>query len=397
MSNPDTAYQQIFSSHQEESGLLVLRPNKADKPWILLDEGLYHTAVCQSSISHIDGHLGQIFYRGTPILSFINDSDFIGVAHQLIFPNASNEVRFKSIVQSNFVLLPEVKVLLDKLPDKLHPMHYVSIGLMSLSALESKYLNERIIESRCAFLIAQLSAIACYWHQRQHHKPWLELDGTLSFAEAIAKQLGAAEHRSSELGRLCNLMLILHAEHGQNCSTLTARNVASTHADIYAAVVAGMCAFSGDLHGGASQRVAEMYDEILSSGLSVDEYVNQKIARKERIMGFGHRIYNCWDPRAKIMFDLIREDNPIYEPIKKYKRILLELIERVSNDSFFKKRNIYPNPDLLNGLFYRLLGVTPKMNTVMLSMSRIAGWLAHYVEHLSDDGPIIRPRQLLKR
>ena len=195
---------------------------------------------------------------------------------------------------------------------------------------------------------------------------------------------------------ILNKLLILHAEHDQNCSTATVRNIASSGGDIYSAISCGILAFKGKLHGGASQYVPEMYEEILQNNIDIDQYVDKKIKNKERLLGFGHRVYTCWDPRAKIMFDLLNSSALNFSEINAYKDVALKLIKRTSEDTFFKIRGIFPNPDLLNCILFKLIGVPSEMNTVFLSLSRVVGWLAHYCEHIQDKLPIVRPRQIPK-
>lgn len=373
----------------------VLTPCFKKKNILILDEGLVHTALCKSDISKIDGRQGQLLYRGRPIETLLN-TNFMHVAHDLIMPlseQSESKENFAQDVLHYFFLADELKVALDALPASMHSMHFLSAGISTVSALEKRYLREVSLLEQMKFLIAQVSVVAVYYLLRQTGRAWKQHVSASSLSGHIVSQLTEADD-VKVLTQVFNTILLLHAEHGQNCSTMTARNVASARGDVYAAVTAGIAGFSGQLHGGASQCVGEMYEHILARGISANTFVDEKIYNKERIMGFGHRVYSCWDPRAKVMFNLLNSDSAMFESVQSYRAIGLDLVKRVAEDPFFVQRGICPNPDLFNGLFYRLLGASSKMNGVMLCMSRVVGWIAHYYEHFSTYQPIIRPRQV---
>ncbi len=240
--------------------------------------------------------------------------------------------------------------------------------------------------------------IATYYYLKKNEQTWKKEAITGPLSQQILYQMSSKENcQLKQLAEILNKLLILHAEHEQNCSTFTVRTVASSGGDVYSSVAAGIAAFKGKLHGGASQSVSEMYQELLEYQLEVKDYIKDKVRKKQRIMGLGHRIYRCWDPRAKIMFDMLSSECINRSAAVCYKRLATSIIKHISEDEFFVKREIYPNPDLFNCIFYKLIGVPSSMNTVMLSISRIAGWLAHYHESIKENSPLIRPRQLPRK
>lgn len=211
---------------------------------------------------------------------------------------------------------------------------------------------------------------------------------------------GNHPERLKKLGKILNTIMILHAEHGQNCSSATVRNIASSRGSIYTGVASGMAAFNGAIHGGASQFVSSMYEELLDKGLDIDLFVDKKIANKELLMGFGQRTYNrienCWDPRVEEMHRILTDESFDFPEVSQYRDIALKLIDRVSHDPFYIQRNLTPNPDLFNCIFYKLFGVPKEMNTTMLALSRIVGWVANFVEHTLDNYPLTRPCDMMK-
>lgn len=366
---------------------------------LILDKGLCNTAICESDISKIDGDLGKLYYRGVLIEDVVKNNVFEDVAFNLIFgQDPDKKQKFKKGTQDFFYLPIELKTLLDSVPEEIHPMDFLSIGVTALSALEEKYLQDPgDFFEQAQFIIAQTMVIATYYYLKKNKQTWTKEISIGSLAEQMLYQITKHEkHKRQELMEILDKLLILHAEHEQNCSTFTVRTVASSGSDVYGAISAGMAAFKGKLHGGASQFVFEMYEDLLVNNTDVEKYIKEKISKKQRIMGLGHRVYNCWDPRAKIMLEMLNSESVDLSSIAPYKNLAIKIIKQVNEDDFFIKRNICPNPDLLNCIFYNFLGVPSSMNTVMLSISRIAGWLAHYHEAVQNASPLIRPRQLFK-
>ena len=377
----------------------VLHFRKAVSKLMVYDPGLYHTAICKSRLSKIDKRDGKLYYRGTNVEEKLGQ-DFLDVAYEIIFGETDDKKeRFKKAVFSYFQLFPEQKALLDTVSLSTHPMDILSIATIALSGIEKKYLTDPLdIAEKSGFIVAQVAITASFIHHRLTNTPWIKQPfSSSSYAEQILVQMhnGQNPEHLQKLGKILNTIMILHAEHGQNCSAATVRNIASARGSIYTGVTSGMAAFNGSIHGGASQFVSAMYEELLKSGLDVDSYVNRKIERKELLMGFGQRTYNriqnCWDPRVETMYRILTDKSFDFPEVEKYKNAALKLIHRVINDEFFKARNLTPNPDLFNCIFYKLFGAPKEMNTVMLALGRIVGWIANFVEHTQDHYPLTRP------
>lgn len=387
-------------SVNKEGKFNVIRISDNKSGLILLDQGLNNVAICQTNISRIDGEKGELYYRDVKIEELL-DHDFLSVAYLLIYGNSTNTFSmddFKNKVNEYYNSLDEIELMIDTMDlENLHPMNVLSICVNYLSALEGKYLSKDDLNNRICFIISQVMIITTYYAMKK-------LDGddkseikNYSYGESFIKSLShinSCKLSAEVLMSFMNTVLILHAEHGQNCSTFTVRNVASVKSDPYQAVVAGIAAFKGDWHGGASQRVGEMYDFILSNKLSAKDFVNWSLDSNKKIMGFGHRIYKTWDPRAKIMYTKLLDMDLGSDKLNHQKVLMTDLIQEVTSNEYFTSRNIHPNPDLLNCIFFSMFGVPSEMNTLMLTISRVVGWLAHYMEFSNQRLPIIRPRQL---
>lgn len=392
---------EVFTIDSDAEYTILQFKNPAAK-LMIYDPGLYHTAICKSSISTIDKQDGKLYYRGIGVEEKIKE-DFVDVAFEIIFGEDNHaKTRFKEKIRTHFQLLPEQKALLDALSMSIHPMDVLSIATIALGGIESKYLKDVTDNvEKAAFIISQVAITVSYFYTKLNNISWIKPDTSLPYAEQILTQMhgGKNEKRNKKLGKILNTIMILHAEHGQNCSSATVRNIASSRSNIYGAVATGMIAFNGPLHGGASQFVSAMYEELLSSGLDIDRYVDKKIKEKELLMGFGQRTYNrikgCWDPRVEIMHQILTDECVEFPEIENYRTAAMKLIERVVNDEFFKERNLTPNPDLFNCIFYRLFGVPREMNTCMLALGRISGWIANYLEHSEDRYPLTRPCDIM--
>jgi citrate synthase len=395
---PTIDFNEIFSV-DTDGGYTILYFKKSVNKLMIYDRGLYHTAICKSRLSKIDKHDGKLYYRGINVEEKLGE-DFLDVAYEIIFGEIHDKKeRFKKAVFSYFQLFPEQKALLDTISLSTNPMDILSIATIALSGIEKKYLTDPSdIAEKSGFILTQVAITVSYIYHRLNNTPWIkELFSSSSYAEQILVQMhnGQNLERLKKLGKILNTIMILHAEHGQNCSAATVRNIASAQGSIYTGVTSGMAAFNGSIHGGASQFVSAMYEELLESGLDVDSYVDRKIERRELLMGFGQRTYNriqnCWDPRVETMYRILTDKSFDFPEVEKYKSVALKLIDRVVNDEFFKARNLTPNPDLFNCIFYKLFGAPREMNTVMLALSRIVGWIANFVEHTQDNYPLTRP------
>jgi citrate synthase len=282
-------------------------------------------------------------------------------------------------------------------------MDVLGIATTALGGIEKKYMqNPDDLIEKAAFLTASVAITVSYRYTKAQNNPWLSPKLDLPYAEQILFQMhaGKGPARLKKLGKILNMIMILHAEHGQNCSAATVRSIASAKGSIYSGVAGGMASFNGIIHGGASQLVSEMYEELLKNDLDVDSYVLGKIAKKELLMGFGQRTYNrlrgCWDPRVETMYRTLTDPEFDFPEVADHKRAAIALINRVVNDPFFKARGLTPNPDLFNCIFYKLFGAPKEMNTVMLGLGRIAGWTANFIEHTKDNIPLTRPCDIEK-
>lgn len=386
-----------------EGEYTVLHLKEAVNKLMIYDPGLYHTAICKSALCKIDKSDGKLYYRGKSVETLLG-SDFLDVAYFIIFGEEDERrAGFKKAVRDHFHLLKEQKDLMDVIPLETHPMDVLGMVVIGLGGIENAYLkNPQDIVEKAGFLIAQVAITVSYRYTKTQSYEWVEPQDDCSYSEKILYQMHAGKNqgRIHKLGKILNTIMILHAEHGQNCSAATVRSVASARSSIYTAVASGMAAFNGMIHGGASQFVSAMYEELLESGLDVDTYVDKKIESKTLLMGFGQRTYNrilnCWDPRVEKMYQILTDELFDFPEIARYRDAAIKLIERVSNDEFFKKRNLTPNPDLFNCIFYRLFGAPREMNTCMLALGRITGWIANYVEHSKDGYPLTRPCDMTK-
>ncbi len=386
----------------KEAGVFTILEYKDPKSkFVVYDPGLAHTATCKSELCKIDKTDGKLYYRGVSAVERTND-DFLDVAFDIIFNGSQKEREaFKGFIREHFRLYDEQKELLDVLPMSTHPMDVLSIASTALGGIEKKYLNDTQNPLEiAALLVAQVSVTIAYRFNKMEGTEWISPNFDLSYAEMVLNQMhsGKNPERCHKLGKVLNKIMILHAEHGQNCSAVTVRDIASARGSIYTGVAGGMSAFNGTLHGGASQFVSAMYEELLASGLDVNTYVQNKIDKGELVMGFGQRTYNripgCWDPRVETMYATLMDPEFDFPEIDGYKRAAEALIKRVVDDPFFKKRNLTPNPDLFNCIFYKLFGVPREMNTVMLALGRISGWVANFMEHTRHGYPLSRPCDL---
>lgn len=388
---------------QKNMGRNVLIPKKEPSNYFIFDQGLRRTAICKSKICHVDMRNGKFFIRGMEtILS--KDVDFLEFAFHVIFgegDRADGFLVFKNSVQKFFRIFPEIKSLASAVPVGIHPMDNLSIGILGVSVLAKKYLGESPLREELAgFIIAQVSIIAGIQFR-------ILLEGTVDvaiidhdntvFTEKIIRLLHPQKDAKQivQLSKILNTILILHCEHGMNCSAVSVRNIASSGSDIFSSISAGIAAFKGTLHGGASQQVSEMYDEIISLGISAKEYVEKKIENSVTIMGFGQRTYNqikgFWDPRVLTMKNMLESNEYDYSSVELYRVLCNDLVQISLVNEFFIKRNLTPNPDLFNCIFYKIFEVPNSMNPVMISLGRVAGWIANYFEHRDKKYPLTRP------
>ncbi|MBZ0112461.1 MAG: citrate synthase [Thermoanaerobaculia bacterium] len=370
---------------------------------VTLDSGFANSGSCSSEITFIDGEKGILRYRGYPIEQIAENATFTEVAYLLIYgsrPGADELAEFNRKLTYHSLIHEDMKNFFSGFPATAHPMAILSAMVASLSsyyprsAIDNNELN--IIR-----LLSKARTIAAFSYKKSIGQPFMYPSNELSYTENFLHMMfsvPAEPYRISPvMERALNLLLILHADHEQNCSTSTVRMVGSSEANIFASISAGINALWGPLHGGANQKVIEMLTRIRDDGGNYEKYVDLAKDKDSdfRLMGFGHRVYKNFDPRAKILkaaadevLEEMGKNDPLLDIAKNLERIALE-------DDYFVERRLYPNVDFYSGILYRAMGIPTNMFTVMFALGRLPGWIAHWREmRLDPDGRIYRPRQI---
>jgi citrate synthase len=372
-----------------------------------LDIGFVNTASCNSAITYIDGDAGILRYRGYPIEQLANQSNFLETSYLLIYgelPSATELESFTERVRQHTMLHEDLKAFFNGFPRDAHPMPVLSSAVSALGTFYQDSLDpfdKEHVEISTIRLLAKLPTIAAYAYKKSIGQPFLYPDNELSLTENFLRMtfgVPATDYDiDPDMVKALDQLLILHADHEQNCSTSTVRLVGSAHANLFNSVSAGIHALSGPLHGGANSAVLEMLDGILQNGGDVDTFV-KKVKNKEdgvKLMGFGHRVYKNYDPRAAIIkktTDSILAKDGVRDPLLD---IALKLEQVALEDDYFIERKLYPNVDFYTGLIYKAMGFPTKMFTVLFAMGRLPGWIAQWREMIEDpDTKIGRPRQI---
>ncbi len=372
-----------------------------------LDSGFANTAACTSAITYIDGDAGILRYRGYPIDQLAEKSSFLEVSHLLIhgeLPTASEIDDFTSRIQRHTLLHEDLKRFFDGFPRDAHPMPVLSSAVSALSTFYQDSLDpfdHAQVELSTVRLLAKLPTIAAYAYKKSVGQPFLYPDNSLSLTENFLRMtfgLPAEPYDvDPDLVRTLDMLLILHADHEQNCSTSTVRMVGSSNANLFASVSAGINALFGPLHGGANQSVLQMLEQIRRDGGDVAEFVRKVKDRQDgvKLMGFGHRVYKNYDPRAKIVAEAAQGVLAKLGGDDQLLEIAQALEQAALTDDFFIERKLYPNVDFYTGLIYRAMGFPTRMFTVLFALGRLPGWIAHWREMISDPQTKIgRPRQI---
>lgn len=375
--------------------------------YVTIDTGYLNTGACTSAITFLDGELGILRYRGIPIEDLASKSTFTEVAYLLIYgklPNAKELETWNSSITKHTMIHEDLKRLFNGFPKDGHPMAIMSCMMGCLSTYYQDSYDPMNLEHReisIIRLLAKFPTIAAYAYKKSIGQPIIHPLNHLDYASNFLNMMFAvpAEEYNidPEIVSALNLLLILHADHEQNCSTSTVRLVGSSLANLYGAISAGILALWGPRHGGANQEVLEMLEGIKKSGLSVKKIVEQAKDKNSsfRLNGFGHRVYKNFDPRAKIIkaaCDKVLNKLGIKDPLLD---IAKELEEAALNDPYFVERKLYPNVDFYSGIIYRALGIPTNMFTVMFAMGRLPGWIAQWKEMIEDPSlKIGRPRQI---
>ncbi len=374
---------------------------------VTLDPGFVNTASCRSAITYIDGDAGILRYRGYPIEQLAENSTFLETSHLLIYgelPSAAELADFDARIRRHTLLHEDLRSFFQGFPRDAHPMPVLSSAVSALSTFYQDSLDPfdaEQVEMSTIRLMAKLPTIAAYAYKKSIGQPFLYPDNSLSLVENFLRMTFGFPAEPYEFDpikvKALDQLLILHADHEQNCSTSTVRLVGSSHANLFASVSAGINALFGPLHGGANQAVLTMLERIQAEGGDVDEFV-RKVKNKEggaKLMGFGHRVYKNYDPRAAI---IKKTADQLLESLGQRDELLdiaFRLEQLALSDEYFIERKLYPNVDFYTGLIYRALGFPPKMFTVMFALGRLPGWIAQWHEMIQDpELKIARPRQL---
>jgi citrate synthase len=374
---------------------------------ITLDPGYANTASCESAITFVDGERGVLRYRGIPIEQFENAPNFVEVAWLLIFghlPTHGEYARFSAELTENANLDEGMKHHFEGFPRSAPPMAILSAMINALSCFHPEFFeleDPDRFEGAAARLISKVRTLAAYAYRSSRGLPYIYPDPQLPYAVNLLHMMFSQPYRRYECAEVVrtalNLLFILHADHEQNCSTSTVRMVGSSRANLFASCAAGVCALWGPLHGGANVKVVEMLQAIHDGKLTPEEYVRlaQDKSSQVRLMGFGHRIYKSFDPRATLLrrvverlFAELGTSDPLLDIARRLEVIALE-------DPYFVQRQLYPNVDFYSGILLRALGIPTNMFTVLFAIGRLPGWIAHWHEQSLDPGRRIdRPRQV---
>lgn len=373
---------------------------------ITLDPGYKNTGSCKSEITFLDGEKGILMYRGYPIEQLAEKSSFVEVMYLLLkgeLPNAEQLKTFKDDIKEYDMVSEDITKILSAFPSSAHPMGVLSTLTSALTAFNPKAVNAKSqddMDRAAVTLIGKFAVLASWTLRKVKGLPLNYPDSKLGFVENFYQMMFKRPNREFEMDPIIidalDKLLILHADHEQNCSTSTVRLVGSSHTGLFASISAGVSALWGPLHGGANQAVVEMLDKIKEDGGGIQKWIDKAKDRNDefRLMGFGHRVYKNFDPRAKIIkkaADQVLEKLGVHdeslEIAKKLERAALE-------DDYFVERKLYPNVDFYSGLIYRAFGIPTEMFTVMFAVGRLPGWISQWIEMRQNNEPIGRPRQI---
>lgn len=375
--------------------------------YITLDDGYGNTGSTSSSITFLDGERGVLRYRGYPIETLASHCSFLEVAHLLIYgelPTTAQFEEFRGHIRQHTMIHEEMRAFYSGFPRDAHAMAILSSVVSALSTFYQDSLdplNPRQVEVSIHRLLAKLPTIAAYSYKKSVGQPFVYPQNDLSYCQNFLQMMFAVPSEPYEVDQdavdALNLLLIVHADHEQNCSTSTVRMVGSANANLFASISAGISALWGPLHGGANEACVLMLERILEEGGDVKKFVDMAKDKKSnfRLMGFGHRVYKNFDPRCTIIkkaCDKILAKMKIRDPLFD---VAQQLEEVALNDPYFIERKLYPNVDFYSGVIYRALGIPIQMFTVLFAIGRLPGWIAHWVEmHNNPHKRICRPRQI---
>ena len=397
----------VIEGTENEKGIDISKLRGETGGYITLDPGFKNTGSTKSAITYLDGENGILRYRGYPIEQLAEKASFLEVAYLLIYGELPTPKEFEAFTTSitNHTLVHEdMKQFFEAYPAQAHPMGILASMVCSLSTFYPESLDpDRGPEAKDLTihrLIAKLPTLAAWSYKNALRHPIMYPNNKYDYTQNFLHMMYAMPTSDYEMDPVIvsalNTLLILHADHEQNCSTSTVRIVGSSHANLYSSISAGINALWGPLHGGANQAVIEMLEKIANDGGDVDKWVVKAKDKSDsfRLMGFGHRVYKNFDPRATIIkkacddvLDKLGVDDPLLDIAKKLEKVALE-------DEYFKERNLYPNVDFYSGIIYKAIGIPTEMFTVMFAIGRLPGWIAQWKEMIENGEPIGRPRQI---
>jgi citrate synthase len=380
---------------------------RAEAGLVTYDPGFANTASTQSAVSYVNGEAGELRYRGYPIEQLAENSTFLEVAYLLVngeLPTAAELEEWRGRVLSHTLINEEMKRFFDAFPREAHPMAILSSATSALSTFYQAHLDPldpTAVDESAMRLIAKVPTIASWAYKKSIGQPYMYPQNEYGYTTNFLHMMFATPTDKLEIdpiiAKALDVLLILHGDHGQNCSTSTVRLTGSSQANLFASVAAGMNALWGPLHGGANQAVVEMLQSMHEGEGDLQSYVKRAKDRDDpyRLWGFGHRVYKNYDPRARILKGFAHDvlarsgrDDPLMD-------LALQLEEIALNDDYFIERNLYPNVDFYSGVMFRALGFPVRMFTVLFSIGRLPGWIAQWAEMMADPTTRIgRPRQI---
>ena len=395
----------LVEGTEKEIGIDI-KTLRAQTGLVTLDPGYKNSGSCQSEVTFLDGEKGELKYRGYSIEDLADGADFLEVAYLLIFgelPTQAQLEKFQNDIHKESLVDEDLKLILKSFPRSAHPMGALASLTSALTAFnpESVDINsEEDMYEAIVTIMAKFPVLCAWTHRKVKGLPLNYSDSNLGYVDNIAQMMfrrPTEAYASNDIvNRALNKLLILHADHEQNCSTSTVRIVGSSHAGLFASISAGISALWGPLHGGANQAVLEMLEAIDKDGGDTKKFMAKAKDKNDpfRLMGFGHRVYKNFDPRARIIkksADEVLNELGINDPILD---IAKGLEQEALVDPYFVDRKLYPNVDFYSGIIYRALGIPTEMFTVMFALGRLPGWIAQWREMRMNNEPIGRPRQI---
>ncbi len=398
----------VITGSEGERGIDISRL-RALTNYVTFDQGFGNTASCSSAITFLDGEAGILRYRGYPIEQLAEHSSFLETAYLLIYghlPTAKQLREFSGLFTNHSMIHEDMKNVFKGYPSTAHPMGILASMVCSLSAyypgIDLVDPTPKQFDGIATQLMSKIRTIAAFAYKKSIGEPFVYPREDLEYVPNFLNMMFSSPTRQykiyDEVVTALKVLLILHADHEQNCSTSTVRLVGSAKANLFASISAGICALWGPLHGGANEAVLDMLETIHKEGSGIDKYIDMAKDKSSSflLMGVGHRVYKSFDPRAKIIkkcaHDLLHKlgiNDPLLE-------IAIKIEEKVLKDPYFIERNLYPNVDFYSGIIYKAIGIPKDMFTVMFAIGRMPGWIAHWKEMVEAPGgmKIGRPRQI---